>query len=138
MSLATVLTTVAWASSTATFCSRVRCNSARASGDVIGRWALDSLGLRGAGRQNAQHQDAQQQRHPRTDYRSLQRPQRSPFQHHRWRSFVQDTSNSMSLIDRSASPPEVSSNRLQSTSAELPPLPPCRSASRWHLMQYVA
>ena len=43
MSLATVLTTVAWASSTATFCSRIRCNWARASGDVTGRWALTAL-----------------------------------------------------------------------------------------------
>ena len=47
-----------------------------------------------------------------------------PIQHH-------ETSNSMSLIDRSTSPPEESSRRLQSTSAPEPP--PWRSASRWHV-----
>ncbi len=44
-----------------------------------------------------------------------------------------ETSNSMSLIDRSASLPETSSKRLQSTSLAEPA--PWRSASRWHLMQ---
>jgi len=49
---------------------------------------------------------------------------------------VQETSNSMSLIETSASPPPESTNRPQSASPFNPP--PLRSASRWHSMQYVA
>ena len=131
---------MAWASSTGAFCSRIRCNWARASGDVTGRWALTTLifaALAGEtlSARMPNSRDSQAQAIATCAGHDV-----SAFRHHRVTvlSLAQETSNSMSLIDRSASPPDESSNRLQSTSAELPPLAPCRSASRWHLMQYVA
>ena len=135
MSFATVLSTVAWASSTGAFCSRIRCNWARASGDVTGLLDAGRPEFRSTDRPDAQPREAQQEGYACA---GLSRTTRRPTFRHRPRLGHQDTSNSMSLIDRSESPLEESSNRLQSTSAELPPLAPCRSASRWHLMQYVA
>ena len=69
MSLATVLRTVAWASRTAAFCSRIRCNWARASGDVTGRWLLTGLIFAALAGETPSVSDAQQ---------TADRPRRRP------------------------------------------------------------
>ena len=118
------------------FCSRTRRSSALASGDVTGRWTPVVLNFSARAGETPQAAPSASDKPAQAamaravhDLRRMHFNVRDPS--------CQDTSSSMSLIERSESPGE-SSKRLQLTSAELPPLAPCRSASRWHLMQYVA